>query len=341
MSTKKILVTGGCGFIGSHTVVELIQNGYEPVIVDSLENSEEFIHGNLQELTKKTISFYKVNCLDFESLRKVFLKENFHGVIHFAAYKSVGESVNNPLKYYQNNIQSLVNILKLCDEFRIHDFVFSSSCTVYGNPPTVCVTEETPLGKSESAYSSTKQICELLIHDHCKSNRHIRTVMLRYFNPVGAHPSAMIGELPIGVPSNLVPYITQTAAGKRERLTIYGNDYPTPDGTCVRDYIHVSDIASAHVLALQKLNSMSSFPEVYNLGTGKGNTVMQVVKTFESVTGKPLNYYIGPRRPGDVISIYADNTKAINFLGWKCKYTLEDCLRHSWEWEKNYTKFIS
>lgn len=336
-NSKKILVTGGCGFIGSHTAVALIENGYTPVIVDSLENSELFIHTNLEELTSAKIKFYQENCMNKKGMHAIFEKENFSGVIHFAAYKAVGESVEKPLKYYTNNINSLAVVLELCEEFNITDLIFSSSCTVYGTPSTIPVTENTEFGKAASPYGNTKIICENILTDLTHSGNSLKPVILRYFNPIGSHPSGIIGELPIGVPNNLVPFINQTAKGMRKELTVFGNDYNTPDGTCIRDYIHVCDLAQAHVQALKKINSFSQFPMIFNLGTGKGNSVMEVINAFEEVTKVKVNFTIGKRRAGDVESIYANVSKAEKELEWKCKYTLKDALIHSWQWENNYS----
>lgn len=338
-ASKKILVTGGCGFIGSHTVVSLVASGFEPVIVDTLENSERFILDNIGKITGKNIAFYQVDCCDMPTMKQIFSAEKFDGIIHFAAYKAVGESVEKPLKYYHNNLESLVVLLELCREFGVHDFIFSSSCTIYGNPENIPVTETTPTGKAESPYGFTKQIGERIISDFSKAFPALKAVLLRYFNPIGAHPNTMLGELPVGTPNNLVPYITQTASGKREKLTVYGNDYATPDGTCIRDYIHVCDIADAHVEALKKTHTLHEFPAIYNLGTGTGHSVLEVIQTFEKVTGCKLNYMIGPRRSGDVESIYADTTKSAKELGWKSKYNLGDALLHAWEWEQSYEKF--
>lgn len=333
---KKILVTGGCGFIGSHTVVALIENGFIPVIVDSLENAERFIHTNLETLTGKKITFYQANCCDKNNMQTIFSKENFDGIIHFAAFKAVGESVENPLKYYNNNLGATTVLLELCHEFKITDFIFSSSCTVYGTPEKSPVTETSAAGKAESPYGNTKVICEQIITDYTRSTTQFKPVILRYFNPIGAHPSGLIGELPVGIPNNLVPYINQTAKGIRKELTVFGNDYNTADGTCIRDYIHVCDLADAHVRALIKIHSLSDFPAIFNLGTGNGNTVLEVIQSFEKVNNVKVNYTIGPRRAGDVESIYANCEKASRELGWKCKFTLSDALKHSWNWENNY-----
>lgn len=339
--SKKILVTGGCGFIGSHTVLSLVENNFEPIVIDTLENSEKFILDNLSQVTGKKIIFYQADCCDESAMDRIFATEKPEGVIHFAAYKAVGESVQEPLKYYHNNISSLVCLLKLCAKYQINDFIFSSSCTIYGTPAKIPVTEASPMGIAESPYGYTKQVGERIISDFSASLPAFRAVMLRYFNPIGAHPNKMLGELPIGSPNNLVPYITQTAIGKRTQLTIYGNDYNTPDGTCIRDYIHVCDVADAHVEAIKKSASIKSFPAVYNLGTGNGHSVQEVVDVFEKVNGIQLNYTIGPRRAGDVVSIYANTEKANRELGWKAKYSLADALQHAWEWEKTYDKFKS
>lgn len=336
---KKVLVTGGCGFIGSHTVVSLIENNFEPVIVDTLENSEKFILHNIEKITGKKVKFHQVDCSDRGAMKKIFSEEKFQGIIHFAAYKAVGESVQQPLKYYHNNIASLVVLLELCQQYQVHELIFSSSCTVYGSPDEVQVTEQSPMGVAESPYGFTKQIGERIIRDFSLAWPAFKAVMLRYFNPIGAHPLALLGELPIGSPNNLVPYITQTAIGKRQQLIIFGNDYPTADGTCIRDFIHVCDIADAHVEALKKINQMKKYPEVFNLGTGYGHSVLEVVKTFEEVSGQKLNYTIGPRRSGDVVSIFANTEKAAFELDWHTRYTLADALKHAWEWEKTYEKF--
>ena len=338
---NKILVTGGCGFIGSHTVVSLIEKGFEPIIVDSLENSEKFILENLQTLTKTRIKFYHENCCDELAMKKIFAEENLSGVIHFAAYKAVGESVAQPLKYYKNNIGSLITLLELCEKYKVSNFIFSSSCTVYGNPDNIPVNESTPIRKAESPYGETKIICENIINQFSSVNSWFKPVILRYFNPIGSHPSGLIGELPIGVPNNLVPFITQTAKGIRKELTVFGNDYSTTDGTCVRDYIHVCDLADAHVVSLSKIDHIKSFPVYYNLGTGKGNSVLEVIQIFEKISSSKLNYIIGKRRSGDVESIYANTSKAQNELGWKCKFSLEDALNHAWNWENSYANFKS
>lgn len=334
----KILVTGGAGYIGSHAVVELFQAGYEPIIIDNFVNSQESALAGIAAILNTDIPCYRYDCTDVNALREVFQKEkNITGVIHFAAYKAVGESVREPLKYYHNNIGSLVALLQVMAEFAVTNLVFSSSCTVYGIPETLPVTEATPVKKANSPYGNTKQICEDILTDLAKSgNSKIHTIALRYFNPIGAHPSAKIGELPLGVPNNLVPFITQTAAGIREKLTVFGTDYDTPDGSNIRDYIHVVDLAKAHVTAIDRLLAGKAQQiEMFNIGTGQGNSVLEVVKTFEKVSGQKLNYEIGPRREGDVPQIYADVTKATQELGFKTELGLEEALASSWKWELN------
>ncbi|HAS44370.1 MAG TPA: UDP-glucose 4-epimerase GalE [Microscillaceae bacterium] len=344
----KVLVTGGTGFIGSHTIVSLIETGMKPVIVDNLDNSLPSVLKSLEAITQTTIPFYEVDCNDQEAINQVFEKEkDIEGVIHFAAHKAVGESVINPLKYYQNNVGSLIVLLEVMKKHQTPHLVFSSSCTVYGQPGQLPVTETSPIIPAESPYGNTKQICEEVIRDTVHSsqadlaNFQLNAILLRYFNPIGAHPSGHIGELPLGVPNNLVPYITQTAAGIRDTLTIFGNDYDTPDGTCIRDYIHVMDLAEAHVKALQLLANKSengSICEVFNIGTGKGNSVQELVHTFEKVNNLKLNYEFGKRRPGDIEQIYASVDKANQQLGWQTKRSLEDGLRDAWNWQQKLIK---
>ena len=331
----KILVTGGTGFIGSHTVVELQAAGYEPVILDNLYNSNTDVLTGLKNITGLDFPFYELDCTNEAAVRDLFEKEKFDGVIHFAAYKAVGESVAEPLKYYENNLGSLLVLLKVMKEFGVPNFVFSSSCTVYGQPEVLPVTEGTPRQPATSPYGNTKAICEDIIRDHVFSNPGLKALALRYFNPVGAHSSAEIGELPSGVPSNLVPYLTQAAAGLRDELVVFGDDYDTPDGTCIRDFIHVVDLAKAHVKALELLNRQaeSDFYDVINVGTGQGNTVLELIETFEKTNGVKLNYRIGPRRPGDVEKIWAQSDKANSLLRWETEKTLEDSLRDAWRWQ--------
>ena len=333
----KILVTGGTGFIGSHTIVDLVQNGYEVINVDNNSRSNPDMLGAVEQIVGKKIKSYPVDLCDFEDTRAIFQENpDIGGIIHFAAYKAVGESVGNPLLYFENNNNSLVNILKCVAEFKVPHFVFSSSCTVYGNPASIPVTELTPQQPAESPYGSTKQMGEAIVQQVMNSLKDQQAILLRYFNPVGAHPSNLIGEVPVGRPANLVPAITQTAIGKLPQMQVWGDDYDTRDGSCLRDYIHVSDIAHAHTLALNYLVNKKNKTncDVFNLGSGNGSTVLEVIKTFEKVSGEKLNYAIGPRRAGDVVAIYANNDKAVNELGWTCQYNLEDMMRTAWEWEK-------
>ncbi len=332
---RKILVTGGCGFIGSHTIVDLLENGYEVISIDDNSRSSAFSVNGIEKITGKKVKNYKVDLKNFDETQAVFQENtDIAGVIHFAAYKAVGESVAAPLLYFENNLFSLINLLKCVEEFSIPHFVFSSSCTVYGNPDSIPVTEAFPIKKAESPYGATKQMGEEMLTDFTK-NGACDAILLRYFNPVGAHPSVMIGELPIGKPQNLVPAITQTAIGKLPKMKVFGNDYDTRDGSCIRDYIHVCDIAHAHTLAIQYLeNAKNEGPcDIFNLGTGLGVTVLEAIQTFEEVSGVKLNYEIAPRRPGDVIAIYANNDKAVNKLGWNIKYGIKDMMKTAWDWE--------
>ncbi|RAJ14653.1 UDP-glucose 4-epimerase GalE [Olleya aquimaris] len=334
----KILVTGGLGFIGSHTVVELQNEGYQVVIIDNLSNASVEVLGGIVSITGKTPIFEKLDLKDKLAVQAFFrANQDIKGVIHFAASKAVGESVDNPLLYYENNINTLVYVLQELVKLDESNFIFSSSCTVYGQADVMPISESAPIKPAESPYGNTKQIGEEIIKDTCKVNTNLKSIALRYFNPIGAHSSAKIGELPIGVPQNLVPYITQTGAGIREQLSVFGDNYPTTDGTCIRDYIHVVDIAKAHVVALQHLlnNKNTSNFEVFNLGTGTGSSVLEVIKAFEKVTNKKLNYKIVNRRPGDVISAYADTTKANKELGWKAQYSLEEAIESAWKWQKS------
>jgi UDP-glucose 4-epimerase len=332
---KKILVTGGCGYIGAHTIVDLVENGYDVVCVDNNSRSSLRLLEGAEKILGKKIKNYKVDLCNYDETYAV-LQENpdIDGVIHFAAYKAVGESVEKPLMYFENNLVSLMNLLKCVQEFQIPHFVFSSSCTVYGNPDKVPVTEETPPKPAESPYGYTKQMGEQIVSETVKSFS-TNAILLRYFNPVGAHPSILIGELPLGKPQNLVPAITQTAIGKLPQMTVFGNDYDTRDGSCVRDFIHVSDLAHAHTLAINYLldGKNSSRCEVFNLGTGNGVTVLEAITTFEKVSGQKLNYKIGPPRVGDVIATYANNDKARTKLGWEPQYSLEDMMDTAWKWE--------
>lgn len=332
----KILVTGGLGFIGSHTVVELQNEGFEVVIIDNLSNSSENVMKGIVAISGKTPTFEKMDLREKAAVQDFFARHSdVSGVIHFAASKAVNESVENPLLYYENNLNTLVYILQELQKKPEANFIFSSSCTVYGEAEKMPITENAPVQPALSPYGNTKQIGEEIITEVCKVSN-INSILLRYFNPIGAHPSAEIGELPIGVPQNLVPFITQTGIGLRQQLSVYGDDYPTTDGTCIRDYIHVVDLAKAHVIALQRLINKKNADKVetFNLGTGTGSSVLEVIKTFEKVSGKPLPYKIVDRREGDIISAYANTDKANNVLGWKAKSTLEDGLSSAWKWEQ-------
>tara|TARA_R110002050_G_scaffold298008_2_gene460412 strand:- start:2236 stop:3243 length:1008 start_codon:yes stop_codon:yes gene_type:complete len=332
----KILVTGGLGYIGSHVVVELQNEGFEVVIIDNLSNSSIDVLKGITAITKKQPIFEKLDLRDKSLVIDFFNShQDISGIIHFAASKAVGESVEKPLLYYENNLNPLVYILQELQYKASSYFIFSSSCTVYGQSDVLPITESAPIKQAESPYGNTKQIGEEIIRDTCKASANINAIALRYFNPIGAHDSIKIGELPIGTPQNLVPFITQTAIGKREELSVFGNDYPTEDGTCIRDYIHVVDLAKAHVSALKRLiegNNSQNF-EVFNIGTGKGYSVLEVINAFEDVSGKKLNYKIVSRREGDVIAAYADTTKANTILGWKAKLTLKEALSAAWKWE--------
>jgi UDP-glucose 4-epimerase len=333
----KILVTGGLGFIGSHTVVALIEEGYKVVIIDDLSNSSLDVLEGITSITDVSPEFHQIDLRDKNLVEDFFEEnENLDGVIHFAASKAVGESVEKPLLYYENNINSLVLLLQEMRHKSLSNFIFSSSCTVYGQADELPITENAQIKKAESPYGNTKQIGEEILKDFGNSEAHFKAVSLRYFNPIGAHPSAKIGELPIGVPRNLVPFVTQTAAGERKKLQVFGDDYPTEDGTCIRDYIHVMDLAEAHVAALNKLmkNKSEENFQVYNLGTGTGNSVLEVIKTFEKTTGVKLPYEIVGRREGDITAAYADTTKANKELGWKTRFDLSDALQSAWKWQK-------
>ena len=332
---KKILVTGGCGYIGSHTIVDLLQNGFQVISADNNSRSKASILEGVELITGVKVKNYTVDLCILDDTHAIFQENpDIEGIIHFAAYKEVGESVENPLMYFENNLNSLINILKCAAEFNIPNFVFSSSCTVYGNPKEVPVTENTTWEPAASAYGFTKQMGEQIVQETVKASR-IQSILLRYFNPVGAHSSNNIGEITLGKPANLVPAITQTAIGKWPRMLVHGNDYPTKDGSCIRDYIHVSDIAHAHTLALNYLlaKKNSSNCEAFNLGSGKGYSVLEVISTFEKVSQQKLDYAIGPRRTGDVVAIYANNEKAKDILGWSPEYSLEEMMLTAWNWE--------
>lgn len=334
---QKILVTGGTGFIGSHTTVELQQAGYDVVIVDNLSNSNAEVVDGIEQITGIRPAFEKVDCCDKQALEAVFAKyKDIKGIIHFAASKAVGESVEKPLLYYRNNIVSLLNLLELMPVYGVKGFIFSSSCTVYGQPTKehLPVTEDAPIQEACSPYGNTKQINEEIIRDDIHSGAPIKSVILRYFNPIGAHPSALIGELPNGVPNNLIPFVTQTAMGIRKELKIFGNDYDTPDGTCIRDYIYVVDLAKAHVKAMQRVLDMDTEPiEYFNVGTGRGVSTYEVVDKFEKATGVKVNWSYAPRREGDIEKVWANPDKANNVLGWKSETSLEDTLRSAWNWQ--------
>ncbi len=330
-----ILVTGGAGFIGSHTVVELSNGGYTPIIIDDFSNSNVNAIKGIENILGKSVDYYEADSGNYEVVKNICQKHDIKGIIHFAAYKAVGESVEKPLKYYQNNIGSLLNILNVMEDLKINNIVFSSSCTVYGQADIIPVSENTPRKKAESPYGNTKAMCEDILEDSVKASGSLKAFALRYFNPIGAHPTSNIGELPNGVPSNLIPFVTQTAIGKRAKLIVFGNDYNTIDGTNVRDFIHVVDLAKAHVSALDVLTKKTeSIYNIYNIGTGSGNSVLEVIRTFEKVNNLKLNYEIGNRRAGDIEKIYGNVEKAASELGWKVTKTLEDSLRDAWAWEQ-------
>lgn len=332
---NKILVTGGCGYIGAHTIVDLIENGFHPISIDNNSRSTTALLTGIKEITGVVVKNYKVDLCDFDDTHAVFQENtDIKGIIHFAAYKAVGESVQKPLLYFENNLFSLINVLKCAKEFKVPHFIFSSSCTVYGSPDSIPVTEESPIKPAESPYGATKQMGEEIVRDVTKAGS-MQSILLRYFNPVGAHPSALIGELPLGKPENLVPAITQTAVGKIKELVVYGDDYDTRDGSCIRDYVHVCDIAHAHTLALQHLieNKNIQACEVYNLGTGNGVSVLEAINAFEKVSGQKLNYRIGPRRLGDIVAIYANNSLAKEKLKWDPQYTLDQMMSTAWKWQ--------
>ena len=334
---QTILVTGGTGFIGSHTTVELINAGYKVVIVDNLSNSKADVIDGIEQITGVRPAFEEVDCCDLQGMDKVFSKyPDIEGIIHFAASKAVGESVEKPLLYYRNNFVSLINLLDLMPKHGVKGIIFSSSCTVYGqpDPETLPVTEDAPIKPAESPYGNTKQVNEEIIRDDINSGAPIKAILLRYFNPIGSHPTAIIGEMPNGVPMNLIPYVTQTAMGIREQLKVFGNDYDTPDGTCIRDYIYVVDLAKAHVKAMQRvLDTDSEKLEVFNIGTGKGVSTKEIVDAFEKSTGVKLNWTFAPRRAGDIEKVWANPDKANNVLGWKAETSLEDTLKSAWNWQ--------
>ena len=333
---KKVLVTGGCGFIGSHTCVELAEAGYEPIIVDNLYNSERSVVDGIEKIIGRKVKFIEADCCDAQAMEKVFSENNFSSIIHFAAYKSVNESSVKPLEYFQNNLGSLLTLLTLMRDHNVPNIVFSSSCTVYGQADKLPVTEQTPRKEATTPYGLTKQMCEDILKNTAAAYPKMNTIALRYFNPIGAHPSALIGELPRGVPNNLIPFVTQTAAGIRECLSVFGSDYNTPDGSCIRDYIDVTDLAKAHVCAVARMiegKSKANY-EVFNVGTGTGRTTLEIVKTFEKVNNLKLNYKVVGRREGDIEAVWADPTFANKELGWKAVRPLEDTLRSAWQWQQ-------
>jgi UDP-glucose 4-epimerase len=336
---RKIIVTGGAGYIGSHTIVELYNAGYEPIIVDDFSNSEPVILEGLEKLTGAELKCFKVNCASMEEFREVFKEEGaIYGVIHFAAYKAVGESYKQPLKYYDNNLKSTINLLKLIVEYKVNRLVFSSSCTVYGQPDKLPVNEESPFKPAQSPYGNTKRICEEMMMDAAKVTEELKIVSLRYFNPIGAHPSGLIGELPRGIPNNLLPYIFQVATGVRESLTVFGHDYHTPDGTCLRDYIHVVDLAKAHIRALGFINDSPHKYIAFNLGVGKGISVLEIINAFEKISGSKIKYTFGPRREGDIQEIYADPAKANKVLGWRAELDLETAIKDGLNFQRGLEK---
>lgn len=337
MAMKKVIVTGGAGYIGSHAVVELAQAGFEPILIDNFSNSERDVIENIAEILDREITLYELDCRDRVALDKIFhLEGPILGVLHFAAFKAVGESMEKPLKYFDNNIGSMAVLLDVMAEHGVFNFVFSSSCTVYGSPEENPVTELTPIQHASSPYGYTKQAGERMISDTLAGSRGIRAVTLRYFNPIGAHPSSLIGELPLGPPNNLIPYLTQTVAGIRKELTVFGGDYNTPDGSCIRDYIHVVDLARAHVKALEYIEQQAEkdrFNLVANIGTGQGSSVLEVIKAFEKANGLEVNYKMGDRRPGDVEQVWAATGGRAEQLGWKAELSLEEALRDAWNWQ--------
>jgi UDP-glucose 4-epimerase len=336
---NKVLVTGGTGYIGSHTVVELQNEGFEVTILDDLSNSKIEVLDQVKSITGKSIDFCKIDLCEKKELENLFAERNFDAVIHFAASKSVGESVQKPLLYYQNNLVSLLNLIEVMGKHQVNNMVFSSSCTVYGQPDILPVTEQTPTKPAESPYGNTKKICEDILHDQANADNVFNAIALRYFNPVGAHHSASIGERPSGVPNNLIPYLLETVAGVRPLLSVFGNDYNTPDGTAIRDYIHVVDLAKAHVIALQRLikKKQRKNYEVFNLGSGNGYSVLEVIDAFEKVNHEKVNCELTERRPGDIEKIYADTTYANKELGWHAELGIEDMMRTAWEWQKKMT----
>ncbi len=342
MSHKKkcVLVTGGLGYIGSHTSIELLSSGYQVVIVDDLSNSDIEVREHIEQIAGKKVDLAVLDLKSEKSVQLLFQKFKFEGVIHFAASKSVSESTNVPLDYYENNLRSLVNILRQMNAHQVRNIVFSSSCTVYGQPEELPVTERTPLKSAESPYGNTKKIGEDIIRDATKAHLNMKAISLRYFNPIGAHSSGLIGERPKGIPNNLMPYLMQVATGEREVLSVYGQDYDTPDGTAIRDYVHVSDLACAHVLALDRMmgNGQKNDYEVFNLGSGSGYSVMEIIEAFNNANGVELNYQMAPKRPGDIEKIYSDNSFSKTELGWEPKFDLNSMMKTAWKWQEQLNK---
>lgn len=332
-----VLITGGAGFIGSHTYVYLKEKGFTPIILDDFSNSNKSVLQSLQKLTNEEVISYEGNCCDMEILHTIFTKHQIQGVIHFAASKAVGESVENPIKYYENNVVSTLQLLKVMQEYGVKNIVFSSSCTVYGEPKDLPVTENSAIQVAMSPYGNTKQICEEILNDVVRSKASLKVIALRYFNPIGAHPSGLIGELPLGVPANLIPFLTQSVAGIRGPLQVFGTDFPTSDGSAIRDYIHVCDLAEAHVKALEfaEKQSETSYYDVFNIGTGTGSSVLEVIHAFEKANGIKVNYEIKPRRAGDITAVYANTEKSEKVLGWKASRSLEEALKDAWNWQKS------
>lgn len=341
MEKGQVVITGGAGYIGSHTAVALVEAGFHPVLIDNFSNSEPQVIQRIEKIVGKEVECHEVDCTSQEELIRVFQKTQesgpIIGVVHFAAFKAVGESMQKPLDYYQNNVGSTIALLRCMEVTGVKNLVFSSSCTVYGQPASIPVDESAPMLPAESPYGYTKQVCEQMIQDVLQSGQPLASALLRYFNPIGAHPSGLIGELPIGHPNNLIPYLTQATAELRDPLIVFGNDYDTPDGTCIRDYIHVMDLARAHVLALQWLSGQPAVCEAFNLGTGQGSSVMEVIQSFERSNGIKVPHQMGPRRPGDVMAIYADASKAERLLQWRCELNLDTALKDAWNWQKTLT----
>jgi UDP-glucose 4-epimerase len=332
---KCVLITGGTGYIGSHTVVNLIERGYTPIILDNFENSNPTVLDAIHKITGTIPIFYKGDCRDLAIYRTIFKTHKVEYVIHFAAYKSVNESVVFPIKYFDNNLISLIKLLEAMQENGVKNILFSSSCTVYGDPTSSTVTEDTPLKPASSPYGMTKKIGEEILTSVCCHQKAIRAIFLRYFNPVGAHPSGLIGESPKGIPNNLFPFVSQTLTGKREKLWVFGNDYSTPDGTCIRDFVHVVDLAKAHVSAIDYFTTAPDFEyEIFNIGTGVGTSILEVIQGFEKITGQKISWEFAPRRDGDIQEIFANVDKALKHLNWKPYFTVEDAIKHSWNWEK-------